>query len=357
MLKTAFKYFDRLGFAIMSALSLCGLFLIYSASHMLKNNYCLRQGIWLLLSIGVFFLVFTVKPQNIFRYSTHLYLLLVVILASQLLFGHYIAGTRRWFSLGFINFQFSETMKVILPLLLARFLTRFTEINGKAFLQILLILLVPIVLISMQPDLGGGVILLFFLAGIVFLKKVKPVVLIATPLLLLITVSIGWNYVLKPYQKNRLVSFVDPWKYKDTSGYHVIQSRIAIGSGGLFGKGFLKGSQSQYRFLPTRQTDFIISVLGEEFGFMGVSLLLILFFIFFYRHLKWKYTNETELYFAYLFNGLVICQFFVNIAVATGLLPVMGLPLPFVSYGGSSLVTLFAGQAIVFRIKADYFQS
>ncbi len=357
MIKNAVKYFDRTGFILMLLLCLLGLVLIYSASHMLENNYFLRQLVWLLLSFMVFAVVFLVKPEVIFRHVNTLYLLMVMILLGQIVFGHYIAGTRRWVSFGFFNVQFSEVMKIVMALLLAKYLARHEEINGRVFLKIMIMTAVPVTLIVMQPDLGGGIILLTFFAVIPLLKRVKKNVLIVIPLLILAGFGLGWNHLLKPYQKNRLVSFLNPWKYKDTSGYHVIQSKIAIGSGGLSGKGFMNGSQSQLRFLPTRQTDFIVSVLGEEFGFLGVSLLLIMFFIFFYRHFKWKYADETELNFVYLFNGLIICQLFINIAVATGLLPVMGIPLPFISYGGSSLMTLFAGQAIIFRIKADHFHS
>ena len=164
-----------------------------------------------------------------------------------------------------------------------------------------------------------------------------------------------WNYILKPYQKGRIISFLSPEKYSKSSGYQIIQSKIAIGSGGLKGKGYLKGSQSQFKFLPTRHTDFIVSVLGEEFGFLGMSVLLLLFFTLFYRQFNIRTQSDEEFYFVYLFNGMILFQFLINVLMTIGLFPIMGIPLPFVSYGGSSLLSFYVGEAIIFKIKINNF--
>ena len=159
--------------------------------------------------------------------------------------------------------------------------------------------------------------------------------------------------MLKPYQKNRIVSFLNPAEYKNSTGYHIIQSKIAIGSGGLTGKGYLQGSQSRYQFLPARHTDFIVSVIGEEFGFISTSILFFIFFFIFYRQFRFNFQNDEEFYFVYLFNGLILFQFMVNVSMAIGFFPVLGISLPFVSYGGSSLLSFFIGEAIIFRIKIN----
>jgi rod shape determining protein RodA len=164
---------------------------------------------------------------------------------------------------------------------------------------------------------------------------------------------VGWNSLLKDYQKNRIISFLNPSQHKTSTGYQIIQSKIAIGSGGLSGKGYLKGSQSQYQFLPARHTDFIVSVIGEEFGFINIAILFFIFFVIFYRQFRFNFQSDEEFYFIYLFNGLILFQFLINVAMAIGFFPVLGISLPFVSYGGSSLLSFFIGEAIVFRIKIN----
>ena len=188
---------------------------------------------------------------------------------------------------------------------------------------------------------------------VILLKKIRPAVLVVSFLLVFACGIVGWYSVLKPYQKNRIVSFLNPSEFKTSTGYHVIQSKIAIGSGGLAGKGYLKGSQSQYQFLPARHTDFIVSVIGEEFGFVNTSILFFIFFLILYRQFKFNFQNDEEFYFVYLFNGLILFQFVVNVSMAIGFFPVLGISLPFVSYGGSSLLSFFIGEAIIFRIKIN----
>jgi rod shape determining protein RodA len=232
--------------------------------------------------------------------------------------------------------------------------TKFSIIDWKAFFQLLVVIGVPFVLIAAQPDLGTAAMLISFFIMAIFLKKIKPVIIILTLIGIIGLSFYAWNYVLKPYQKNRVVAFLNPGKYKKSSGYQIIQSKIAIGSGGFSGKGYLNGTQSQYKFLPTRHTDFIVSVLGEEFGFLGISFVLLLFFFLFYRQFNiHESRTDEEFYYVYFFNGLILFQFLVNIMVSIGLLPVLGIPLPFVSYGGSSLLALFIGEALVFRVKIN----
>ena len=352
-MKDYIRFFDKLTFLLMVGLSILGIFFIYSAGKPLQQSYYLKQVLWLLFSLAVFVAVFSMKIEKFFRYSLPLLLLLAVLLFFQAVLGKTTAGAKSWFHFGGLNIQFSEFVKVPLALYLAKFMTTFEIIDWKILLRLLAVMGVPIVLISVQPDLGVSFILCSFMIVVLLLKKFRVAIVVIVLLFAVSLAWVGWNHMLKPYQKNRIISFFNPGKFKSTTGYHVIQSKIAIGSGGLTGKGFLKGSQSQYQFLPTRHTDFIVSIIGEEFGFLNVGLMFFVYFIFFYRQFKFKFLNDEEFYFVYLFNGLILFQFVVNVSMAIGLFPVLGITLPFISYGGSSLLSLYIGEAIIFRIKIN----
>ncbi len=354
-MKDYFKYFDKFTFALLLLLALGGIFLVYSAGHSSAETNYLKQAVWLGVSLLAFFAVFTMKVDFVFRKAFAALLVLLVVLALQVAVGGTVARTKSWFRLWGIGFQFSEFIKVPLALYLAKVLTQFETIDAKAFVKILAVILAPVALIVIQPDMGVSFILCGFIPLVVLLKKIRPALLVIAALLVVLGGFIGWHSVLKPYQKDRIVSFLNPTEFKDSTGYHIIQSKIAIGSGGLAGKGYLRGSQSRYQFLPARHTDFIVSVIGEELGFFGTSILFFIFFFIFYRQFRFNFQNDEEFYFVYLFNGLVLFQFLVNVSMAIGFFPVLGISLPFVSYGGSSLLSFFIGEAIIFRIKINSF--
>jgi rod shape determining protein RodA len=354
-MKDYFKYFDKFTFALLIVLTLIGIFLIYSAGFPLKETNYLKQAAWLLFSLLVFFIVFSLKIDFVFRNSFAGYLGLLGILALQVLVGHALSGTKSWFRLGSIGIQFSEFVKIPLALFLAKTMAGFQLITWRVFIKLMVLIGAPVFLIVLQPDLGVSFVLCSFIPVILLLKKIRPLILITSLVLVLLCGMVGWNSLLKDYQRNRIISFLNPAKYKTSSGYQIIQSRIAIGSGGLSGKGYLRGSQSQYQFLPARHNDFIISVIGEELGFVSIAFLFFIFFTVFYRQFKFNFQSDEEFYFIYLFNGLILFQFLINVAMAIGLLPVLGISLPFVSYGGSSLLSLFIGEAIIFRIKINNF--
>lgn len=350
------KYFDKITFFVLLLLPILGIILIYSASHNTEQSYYLKQLLWLIFSIFIFFVVFLIKIEKIFEYCFYIYGILLAILVIQIAAGQIISGTRSWIKTGFFSIQISEFVKVCLAICLARVCNRISTIGWKHFFILLIVLGVPFLLIAAQPDLGTAFMLISFFLMLVFLKGIRVSIAIVTITILLGLSFSAWNYVLKPYQKDRLISFLNPEKYRKSTGYQIIQSKIAIGSGGLTGKGYLKGTQSRYRFLPTRHTDFIVSVLGEEFGFLGISFLLLLFFLLFYRQFNLQECrSDEEFYYVYLFNGLILFQFLINILVSIGLFPVLGVPLPFVSYGGSSLLALFIGEALVFRVKVNHY--
>ncbi len=354
-MKDFLKYFDKFAFIVLMLLSFTGIVLIYSASHSLEQSHFLKQLLWLLVSLIVFFLVFWVKTETFFNISFAIYVVLVSILVIQIVAGKFISGTRSWIKMGFFYAQISEFIKIPLALYLAKILARTSIIGWRDFFRLFSLLGIPFLLIALQPDLGTAFMLTSFLIVVFLLKRVKLVIIIFS-LMVVAAVSFGtWTYVLKPYQQDRIIAFIDPQKYEKSTGYQIIQSKIALGSGGLTGKGYLNGTQSQYKFLPTRHTDFIVPVLGEEFGFLGITFLLLLFFILFYRQFNLKTESDEEFYFAYLFNGLILFQFLINILMTIGLFPVMGIPLPFVSYGGSSLLAFFIEEALIFRIKINTF--
>jgi rod shape determining protein RodA len=352
-MKDSWKYFDKFTFLVLLIITVFGIIMIYSASFTTDKTYFTKQIAWFVFSLICFFLIFRIKTETIFRWRWTLFVGLLVCLIILLLAGIITSGVRSWFRIGFMSIQFSEFIKIPLALIIAKIMAKNRWITLKPFLRIVAVISIPFGLIMLQPDLGTAFILGAYFLILVLLKRIKFIILFTTIILLIGGSFLAWNYVLKPYQKNRLISFFNPEKYSKSTGYQSIQSKIAIGSGGLIGEGYLKGSQSQYKFLPTRHTDFVVSVLGEELGFMGVSLLFFLFFILFYRQFNIKTQTDEEFYFVYLFNGLILFQFAINVLMSIGFMPILGIPLPFISYGGSSLLGFFMGEAIIFKIKIN----
>jgi len=350
-----FRFFDKTTAVVLLLICLVGILLIASASSTSPTSHHLRQAVFLLVALGAGFAAMKFKTETAFRLALPAYLLLMAMLVIQIFAGRVVAGTRSWLRLGFISIQVSEFVKIPLALMVARYLARTRDIGGREFLRLGAMVGLPVVLIGLQPDMGVAFILSSLLLGALILKRVRLYVVVA----LLLSITAGsvlvWHTVLKPYQKSRVISFLNPGKFSQSSGYQIIQSRIAVGSGGLAGKGYMRGSQSQLEFLPTRHTDFIVSVLGEEFGFVGVSLLLFLYFLLFARQMRFRSTGDAQFYFVYLFTGLILFQFLVNVLMAIGYFPVLGVPLPFVSYGGSSLLSFMIGEGLIFRMRMNPF--
>lgn len=347
------RFFDKTTAIVLLLICLTGILLIISASSTSPPAHHLRQAVFLLVALGAGFLAMRFKTEAVFRLAMPAYVFLIVLLVIQVVAGRVIAGTRSWLRLGIVSIQVSEFIKIPLALLMARYLARIREVSWRESVRLGIMVMLPVTLIAMQPDMGVAFILCSLFLTTFLMKRVRLVVILA----LLLSITAGsvlvWHTVLKPYQKSRIVSFLNPEKYSRSSGYQIIQSRIAVGSGGLAGKGYMRGSQSQLEFLPTRHTDFIVSVLGEEFGFVGISFLLLLYFVLFARQLRFRSSGDAQFYFVYLFTGLIIFQFLVNVLMAIGYFPVLGVPLPFVSYGGSSLLSFMIGEGLVFRMKMN----
>ncbi|MGE4594238.1 MAG: rod shape-determining protein RodA [Gammaproteobacteria bacterium] len=359
--KLFYRYFkiDTPLLLLIVIIAALGLLILYSSSGgSLSPVY--RQLTHLALATGVMLVVAQIPPLYMKRAAPILMVIGIFLLLMVLFFGSSGGGAQRWLNLGLVKFQPSEMMKVIVPIAIASILSERT-LPPRAVPTLISLgaIALVVLLIAKQPDLGtalligaSGVYVLFF-SG-VNIKLLKNSWLNFGLLLSLASggLYIAWNYLLIPYQKKRILTLFNPESDPLGSGYHILQSKIAIGSGGLTGKGLQQGSQSQLDFLPEDSTDFIFSVLAEELGFIGVLLLLLIYALIIYRCFSLSLRCEDN--FSKLLGASLSMIFFtyvfVNIGMVSGLLPVVGVPLPLVSYGGSSLMTLMASFGIIMSI-------
>lgn len=342
-----FKYFDYILTLIVLTIATIGIFAIYSASFDLNSgkfsSFYLKQMIWLFAGILTYLLFTIINYRFLVKHSFLLYLMSLAILLLVLIKGHIGMGAQRWINIAGFRLQPSEFIKVVWILFLAKqFATN--KIEYATFLDIFkkLIYLIPIFfLIFLEPDLGTALVYVYLWGIGVLYLGVKRYTVFVTLIIIIIALPVGWNH-LKDYQKKRVITFLNPEKDPFGAGYHVIQSKIAIGSGGLKGKGFLKGTQSHLKFLPERHTDFIFSLICEEFGFIGGATLLSLFLLLLMRiiYIAILTKEPSGKLIALLTAALIFFQTYVNAAMTMGIMPVVGIPMPFVSYGGSSLITL-----------------
>ena len=297
-------------------------------------------------------LVANVPPQRLMHLALPLYAGGLLLLVAVALFGDVSKGARRWLNLGFMRIQPSEIMKIAMPLMLAWYFQKHEAmLRWKEFLVAALILALPVGLIARQPDLGTAILVLavgfyaIFLAGISW--KILATLFIGG----LASLPVMWS-MLRDYQRNRILTLLDPEQDPLGKGFHIIQSTIAVGSGGILGKGWGNGTQTHLEFLPERHTDFIFAVLSEEFGLLGNIVLLVLYALLIGRGLM--IAGNAPTLFSRLMAGSITLIFFtyvfVNMGMVSGILPVVGVPLPFVSYGGTALVTLFLGVGILMSI-------
>lgn len=345
-----FKYdFPLLiGLLILCAVSLI---ILYSAGG--ENlGLLLNQSIRMSVAVCVMLAIAQVRPDSWFRWSPYIFFSGLVMLLLVLLIGYTGKGAQRWLDIGVFRFQPSELMKLGVPMMVAWVLTR-KPLPPKSGTLIFAacVLLVPAGLILKQPDLGTTIMILASGTLIIFLAGFAWRSIGVLALLGAIAAPFFWT-LLHDYQRQRILTLFDPWSDPLGAGYHSIQSMIAIGSGGAQGKGWLNGSQSQLEFIPERHTDFIFSVFSEEFGFIGVMMLFVLYVGITARGLYIAYYTK-DTYSRLLAGSLSMTFFFyvfVNIGMVAGMLPVVGVPLPLISYGGTSMVTLMAGFGILMGI-------
>jgi rod shape determining protein RodA len=345
---------DPLLFCILAVIVSFGLLILYSAADA-STSVIQAQCVRLAAGFGLMLLVAQVPPYVLLRLAPVLYLIGLLLLALTYPFGTEVNGSRRWLRIpGLINFQPSEAMKVFLPMVMAWYLSdRHLPPGTKPLTVGMALMLVPFGLILMQPDLGTALLiaasglLVLLLAGLSwrFLMGLGAILVAAAPVM--------W-FLIREYQRQRILTLFDPERDPLGAGWNIIQSKIAIGSGGLGGKGLLNGTQSHLDFLPETQTDFIVAVLAEELGFIGVASLLMLYGLFIFRGLLISVQAQDT--FGRLLAGSITFTFavyvFVNIGMVSGILPVVGVPLPLVSFGGSSLLTLFAGFGMLMSIHS-----
>ena len=331
-----------------------GLVILYSAAGQ-DLDIVFRQAVRIGMGFGVLVLLAQLRLQQMIRWIPWLYVGGVLLLMLVLIIGDISKGSQRWLDLGVVRFQPSEMMKIIVPLMVTWYLSdRPLPPNFTRVIVSVLIVAVPVLLIAKQPDLGTALLIgssgmfVLFLSGLSW--KIIFSVIAAMPV-------VGWLlwHVMHEYQRQRVLTLLDPENDPLGTGYHIIQSIIAIGSGGMYGKGWLNGTQSHLEFLPERTTDFIFAVYSEEFGLLGIILLLIVYLFIITRGII--IASRAQGTFARLFSGGLIFTFFVyifvNMGMVMGMLPVVGLPLPLISYGGTSVVTLMAGFGLLMAVNSQ----
>ncbi|EAR23310.1 rod shape-determining protein RodA [Nitrococcus mobilis Nb-231] len=333
-------------------LAVFGLIVLYSAFGA-QIDQIDKQVVRLGIAFGVLFAVAQIPPRQLRRWAPWFYGLSLLLLFSVLLFGVAGGGAKRWLDLGVVRFQPSEMMKLALPMMLSAFLgARDLPPHWGRLAISLLLIVVPAGVIAIEPDLGTALLVTLSGLSVLFLVGLAWWVILTMIITMAASAPPLWFLLLHDYQRERVLTFLDPTRDPLGTGYHVIQSKIAIGSGGLYGKGWLNGSQAHLSFLPEQHTDFVFAVLAEEFGFIGVILLLVLYFMVIARGLHIA-SHAQDNYGRLLAGSIVLTffiYFFVNIGMVSGLLPVVGLPLPLISYGGTSIVTLLAAFGMLMSI-------
>ena len=339
---------------LMALLTVCclGLFVLYSAGGQ-NADLIVRQGVRIVVASVTMLIIAQIHPKFLRLWAPWLFLGGIILLVLVLVMGEIGKGAQRWLDVGIVRFQPSEIMKLAVPMMAAWYLhERPLPPTLRETLTVLLLLsMMPAALIARQPDLGTALLTAASGVLVILLAGMSMRLILAFGALALAAAPLLWMN-MHAYQRQRVLTFLNPESDPLGSGYHIIQSKIAIGSGGVFGKGWLNGTQAQLEFLPERATDFIFAVLGEEFGLLGVVTLLLLYLLIIARGLY--IASQAQDTFGRLLSGSISLTFFVyvfvNTGMVTGLLPVVGVPLPLVSYGGTSMVTLMAGFGMLMSV-------
>jgi rod shape determining protein RodA len=342
-------------------LSAVGLAMAYSNSaeagvNVLAPGSTFVRGLtWAGLAV-VAFAIATAFDYTWFKtFAWPIYFANLGLLGLSLAFGDGVGGVARWVAIGPLQVQFSEIAKILMILVLAAFLAhRQSELNKPwPILATCLLIGPPTVLVLLQPDLGTSMVFVAIVAGMLFLAGARLLWLFALAAAALVTVPIAWTYVLQDYQKQRLISFLYPEADPRGSGYQLLQSQISVGSGGLMGKGLTNGTQDRGNFLPVQTTDFVFAKLGEELGFIGAIVVFLLFIALIWRVMVagWRSRDPFGLCVAAGIGSMIFFQFVVNVGMVIGVMPITGIPLPFVTHGGASLISLAFGLGILQSIN------
>lgn len=355
--------FDWPIFITVAAIAVLGVINLYSATSVAGPRYedsYIQQIYWLTLGAGVAVLVVAVDYRYFERYGWVIYGAGLVLLVLVFLLGREVRGSQRWIPIGTFSLQPSELMKVCLIIALAKHLHNDPRTEGRTLKDLVapgLILALPLLLVLKQPDLGTAMIMIFIFGTVMILTQLKVRSFVLLMLAFVASAPLTWEYLLKHYQRDRLVSFLDPDKHLLDLGWHAYQSRVAIGSGGFFGKGFLQGTQNQHGFIPDPHTDFPFPVWAEEHGFIGSAALLFLYLFLILWGLRIA-SQARDRFGAVVAVGICAMLFahtVINLGMVTGLLPVVGITLPLFSYGGSSVLTIMIGIGLLMNISMRRF--
>ena len=355
--------FDWKILLLIFAIAAVGVLNIHSASASYKlagMSYSVKQLYWFLIGLFLILATCSIDYHILEDLSYWFYGILILFLILVLAIGRTSMGATRWLHLGFFTMQPSEPMKIVITITFACFFSRNPPaglLGLREIVKPLLLLSVPALLIAKQPDLGTAIMVCLVAATITLAVGVRWSTLLAFLLTAIPALYIAWNYVLRNYQKSRVLNFLNPERDPLKSGYHLIQSKIAVGSGGIAGKGFMKGTQSQLRFLPEQHTDFAFSVFSEEWGFLGSIIVLILYFaiILWGINVAGRCNDRFGTLLAVGVTAMLFWHIVINIGMVIGLFPVVGVPLPFFSYGGTSMITSMIGAGILLNINMRRF--
>ena len=358
--------FDWVTLMTVIAISVIGILTVFSATRQpgvdTQSPLFIKQAVWLV--IGLFGLLAAVSFDYVWlsRISLPLYVTGVALLAVVLVMGKTGMGAQRWISMGPIAFQPSEFFKLIFIVMLSQYLsfTRSPVGIGQLLRVFFVIVFLPFVMLVKQPDLGTAIVVLTIFFAIMLAKGLRRQAVAMIVLIGLVSLPFLGNIMwtgLKDYQKNRLIAFIDPGADPAGIGYHINQSKVAVGSGEFFGKGFLHGTQGPFRFLPERHTDFIFAVFAEEWGFLGSVVLLFLYLLLILRGLDTvrKAKDEFGRMLAAGITFMFCTYFFINVGMTLGMMPVVGIPLPFMSYGGTALLSNFISAGVLINIRTRRF--
>jgi len=349
------KSIDYFLILIVLCIGAISVFAIYSTESGNFSYYTKNHLIRLLAFFSMFLVLSFIRISIWYKNAYFFYFICFLLLIFVLLFGITASGSKRWLDLYFLNLQPSELMKIAVIVCFARYYHRIQNVDVQSYkflLQPVILLIFPCYLVIQQPDLGTSILIAGSGVAIIWLAGLNIKYFVYTGLMILVSLPFAIS-ILKPYQKSRILTFFNPDRDPLGAGYQIIQSKIAIGSGGFFGKGFLKGTQSYLEFLPEKHTDFIFTLFSEEFGFLGSIILLLLYVLLIYRITSIGFFVRS--FFAKLycfgFASAIFLYVFVNIAMVLGLLPIVGAPLPIMSYGGSSMLSIMLGLSIVMSCK------
>jgi rod shape determining protein RodA len=355
--------FDWKMFLLILLIAGIGILNIQSASATYKVaglSYPVKQLYWVFIGTALLMVVCSIDYHLFEDFSYWFYGIILVFLLLVLAVGRTSMGATRWLHLGFFSMQPSEPMKIVIIMTFARFFSRNQAGGALGFSDIvrpLLLLAVPAILIAKQPDLGTAIMVCLIAATITLAVGIRWSVVVSLLLTAVPVVLVAWNYLLRGYQKNRILNFLQPERDPLKSGYHLIQSKIAVGSGGITGKGFMHGTQSQLRFLPEQHTDFAFSVFAEEWGFFGSLLMIILYFglVLWGLHVASRCNDRFGTLLAVGVTAMLFWHIVINMGMVIGLFPVVGVPLPFFSYGGTSMITSMIGAGLLLNISMRRF--